>query len=254
MTTRDRIMLLVVVVIAAIAGSWFLVIQPKREEAAKLATQVRTVESQLSTARGELASGQAARAGFRRSYVSLVRLGEAVPADDNVASLIVQLQAAANATQVDFRDLTLDSSSGGGSTTISSSATQSATVSLPPGATVGPAGFPIEPFTFTFRGNFFHLADFFGKIERFVVATNKRVSVSGRLMTLNAISLSAGPKGFPQITASISATTYLVPAVQGIVNGATPSGPASAGTQTASTHSTGTASPAAAAVLTPSVR
>ncbi|HUO75068.1 MAG TPA: type II secretion system protein GspM [Solirubrobacteraceae bacterium] len=255
MTTRDRIMIIVVGVIAAIAGAWFLVIQPKRQEAAKLGTQVQAVESQLSTARGELASGQAARAGFRRSYVSLVRLGEAVPADDNVASLIVQLQAAANATHVDFRDLTLDSSSGGGSTTISTSAAQSATVSLPPGATVGPAGFPIEPFTFTFRGNFFHLSDFFGKIERFVVATNKRVSVSGRLMTLNAISLSAGPKGFPQITASISATTYLVPAVQGILNGATPSGPAAgSGTQTASTQSTGAASPAAAAVLTPSVR
>ena len=38
-----------------------------------------------------------------------MKLGAAVPADDNVPSLIYQLQAAANASQVDFRDLSLTS-------------------------------------------------------------------------------------------------------------------------------------------------
>ena len=44
-------------------------------------------------------------------------------------------------------------------------------------------------------------------------------------MTLNAISLGPAQQGFPQITALISATTYLVPAAQGVMNGATPAGP-----------------------------
>ncbi len=48
-----------------------------------------------------------------------------------------------------------------------------------------------------------------------MVATNNRVSVSGRLITLNAVNLAAGAAGFPQITATISATTYLVPAAAG---------------------------------------
>jgi hypothetical protein len=117
---------------------------------------------------------------------------------------------------------------------------------------VGPAGFPIEPFTFTFGGNFFHLADFLGRLQRFVVANNQRLSVSGRLMTLNAISLAPSSNGFPQITATISATTYLLPADEGLLNGATPAGPASSTTQTVSNQSP--SSPAPPAVVTSPVR
>ncbi len=255
MTKRDRVMLIVVGVVAAIAASWLLVIQPKRDQAAKLGAQVNTVQTQLNTAMTQLSVSKAARDGFKRSYIELVRLGQAVPADDNVPSLIFQIQAAATATDVNFQTLSLSTASSTATPTVSASAAQSATAALPPGASVGPAGLPIEPFTFTFQGNFFHLANFLGKLERFVVATNRRVLVSGRLLTLNAISLGPAAGGFPQITASISATTYLVPAIQGILNGASPTGPATpSGTQTASTHSSGAASPAAPAVATPATQ
>ena len=117
---------------------------------------------------------------------------------------------------------------------------------------MGPAGFPIEPFTFTFQGNFFHLSDFLGRVQRFVVANNKGVSVTGRLMTLNAISLGPGPSGFPQISASIAATTYLIPPTQGLTNGASAAGPASPSTgQAVSTTAASPSAPATAAVATP---
>jgi type II secretory pathway pseudopilin PulG len=258
MTARDRMMIIIVGLVAAIAGAWFFVIAPKRDEASKLAAQVTSVQTQLDSARAELAAGQAAKSAFGGSYTALVRLGEAVPADDNVPSLIFQLQGAASKANVDFRTLTVSGSSGGSTATITSlSATQSATASLPPGAAVGAAGFPVEPFTFSFQGNFFHLSDFLGRIERFVVASNSHFYVSGRLMSLNAISLAAGPNGFPQITATISADTYLVPADQGVLNGATASGPAGGpgtGTQTASTQTPSASASPAAAVATPSLR
>ena len=47
------------------------------------------------------------------------------------------------------------------------------TPSLPPGAVAGPAGFPIEPFTFTFQGSFFHLANFFGRLVADPVSTEQ---------------------------------------------------------------------------------
>jgi hypothetical protein len=124
---------------------------------------------------------------------------------------------------------------------------------LPPGASIGPAGFPVEPFTFRFQGSFFHLADFFSRLQRFVVANNKRVSVSGRLMTLNGISFAPGPQGFPQITASISATTYLVPAAQGLLNGATPGAP-SASTPGSTVSTSSTPAAPSTAVATPPLR
>jgi type II secretory pathway pseudopilin PulG len=246
-TGRDRMVIVIVAIAAAIVGSWLFVIQPKRSQASKLGDQVKAEQSQLVTAQAAVRDAEAAKSSFATSYTAMARLGEAVPADDNVPSLIFQLQSAASSTHVDFRDLTLNpGSSSTAGPAASASAAQAATAALPPGATVGPAGFPIEPFTFTFRGNFFHLSDFFGRVQRFVVATNKNVSVSGRLLTLNAISLGAGPAGFPQITASISATAYLVPASQGVLAGATPTGPSSTSVPTSGSSSTGGASTGAA--------
>lgn len=262
MNVRDRTILVVICVVGVIAAGWLLVVSPKRTEATQLQGQINTQQAKLSSVRAQLAAGNAARAAFAASYASLVRLGEAVPTDDDTPSLIYQLQSAAKATGVDFQGLTFNAGGSGappptptptGATpsASSTSAAQSATATLPPGATVGPAGFPIEPFTFTFTGNFFHLANFFGRLQKFVVATNKRLAVSGRLMTLNAINLGPSTTGFPQITASIGATTFLLPASQGLTAGATPAGPATSTTQTVSTPRS--SSPAPAAVVTPPV-
>ncbi len=93
---------------------------------------------------------------------------------------------------------------------------------------MGPAGLPTEQFTFTLAGNFFHLANFFNRLQNFVISRENTLLISGRLMTINAINLSPGANGFPQTTASVSATTYIVPATQGPLGGATPAGPATA--------------------------
>ena len=239
MTGRDRTILVVIAAVVLLIAPYLLVISPKRDQASKLQKQVAGLQSQLDTARSEAVSAQAARAAFATSYTALVRLGEAVPTDDNTPSLIYELQSAASAARVDFQSLTYDAGSGGSTTAASSSTAPSSTATLPPGATVGPAGFPVEPFTFSFQGNFFHLADFLGRLQRFVQMGDQKLSVSGRLMTLNAISLGPGSGGFPQITATISASTYLLPASQGLLNGATPLGPATPGAQTVSTPSGG---------------
>jgi len=270
-TRRDGTVLAVIVVVAAIAAAWLLVISPKRDQAAKLDSQIHSVQSSLNSVRSQLAQAQAARSTFRGSYTMLVRLGEAVPTDDDVPSLIYQIQSAASATGVDFGGLTVNPSGAASSTPASppssgtgaaSTATPSSTPpasatpgsssapALPPGVSVGPAGFPVEPFNFTFQGNFFHLANFFGRLEHFVQATNRRISVSGRLLTLEAINLAPAAGGFPQIQATVSATTYLLPATQGLVEGATPAGPAQPpAVQPASTSSpqssSGSAPPAA---------
>jgi len=269
MTGRDRIVLIVVGVLGAIAASWILVISPKRDQAAKLQTRIQSVQSSLSSARSQLAAGEAARATFRHSYTTLVRLGEAVPTDDDVPSLIYQISTAASKAGVDFQGLTLNAVPAGSAPTTPSptpgttgttppaptpttaASTATAAGGLPPGAGIGPAGFPIEPFTFTFTGNFFHLANFFGRLERFVVADNKRVSVSGRLMSLDAIQLTPGAAGFPQIAATVSATTYLLPTNEGLVAGATPMGPAPASSQPVSNATSSSSSSPPAAVVAP---
>jgi hypothetical protein len=272
---RDRKVIALVVVVAAVVAGWLMVIQPKRSEASKLGSQVNSVESQVNSARSTVAQDEAARASFSASYAEIARLGEAVPADDDVPSLLYQLQNAASATHVDFRSLVLNaqtaatttaaapasaspktgssSSSSSSSTSTGSSATAIAPISasvLPPGAAVGPAGFPTENFTLTFQGNFLHLSNFLKRVERFVKVDNDNVSVSGRLMTLNAITLGAGPGGFPTMDAEVSATAYLVPAAQGLLGGASPTGP-SASTSSVSGTPSSSSSVTPAATVTP---
>jgi Tfp pilus assembly protein PilO len=253
MMGRDRIILVVVGLAALLIAPYLLVVAPKRSQAAKLQSQITKVQGQLAAARSQAVSSQAAQTTYAKSYTTLVKLGEAVPTDDNTPSLIYQLQSAASAAHVDFQSLALTPNAATSSSTTTSSTTtgststsQAATAALPPGASVGPAGFPVEPFSFTFEGNFFNLADFLGRLQRFVTLGNQQVSVSGRLMTLNAISLAPAPSGFPKITATISATTFLLPASQGLLNGATPAGPPSPTSQQVSTPTAGSPSPPAA--------
>ena len=197
LTPRDRMVLMVVVLAAAIVGSWLLVVQPKRSEASKLGDQLKVAQTQLQTAQQQVQAGLAAKASFARSYTQLARLGEAVPADDNVPSMILQLQNAAATDHVDFRTLDVSADSSSSTTPTAATTTQAVTGTLPPGAAVGSAGFPIESFTFTFRGNFFHLSSFLGRVQRFVVTKNHQVTVSGRLLTLNAISHGRRTRGLP---------------------------------------------------------
>lgn len=277
MTGRDRIVIVVVAVVVAIGAAWIMVVSPKRDQASKLEGQIQTAQKSLTDARSQLAQGEAARRAFRNSYATLVRLGEAVPTDDNVPSLIYEVQSAATKAGVDFQGLTLNPSAANGAPNVAtppasstsasssssttsaptttptaptSSTTGTATPNLPPGAVIGPAGFPIEPFTFTFQGNFFHLADFFARLQRFVVTSGTQLAVSGRLLNLNAISLGPAPQGFPQISATVSATTYLLPASQGLVDGATAAGPAGSTAPASGTAPTSSSTAPAPAVVT----
>lgn len=258
MTARDRIVLLVVLAVAAVAGSWMLLVKPKQTQAANLGSQVQALQSKLDTARGQISAGLAARAQFASDYTQLASLGEALPEDDNVPSLIYEIQSAASATRVDFRTLNMAGASSSSSTPTTSTSSSSSSAAaapvaptLPPGAALGPAGFPVEQFNFSFTGSFFHLSDFFARLQRFVVANNKNIWVSGRLITLNALSLGPGPQGFPEMTATVSATTYMAPA-GGVTAGATPAGPS--GTTTTPPAASGGTSASAPATITPPVR
>jgi hypothetical protein len=252
MSSRDRTLLSVVAALLVVGAAWFLVLSPKREEAATLTSQAEVQRQALAQAQSDLATGLAAKRSFGRSYTTVARLGAAVPDDDNVASLLLQVEKAAEASRIDFRELATGQGSSSAApapapppppATPGAPATQVATATLPPGAGVGSAGFPTMPFDFTFTGDFFRLSDFVGRLERFLVVHNRKLQISGRFMTLDGIALTAGPRGFPQIQANVKATAYLLPAAQGLTAGATPSGPApAASTEPASTAGVTTAS------------
>jgi len=263
MTQRDRTLIAVAVTVLIAAAAWFLVLGPQRKQASQLSDEVATERQALTQAQADAAAGLAAKQGYAHAYTTVARLGAAVPEDDNVPSLLLQVQRAAQATDVDFRDLRVGQASGAAApplpapttpATPGAPATQVTTATLPPGAAVGAAGFPTMPFTFAFTGDFFHLSDFVGRLERFLVVGNRRLLVSGRFMTLDGIALSAAPSGFPRVQANVVATTYLLPAGQGLTNGATDSAPAGGAPATGASGSSPPTGPMGVATVTPVVR
>lgn len=257
MTTRDRTVLLVLVAAAAVAGFWFGVFAPKRSEAAKLSTQLAALHKQEDSARSDVVAGEAARRGYPGNYALIARLGEAVPSDDNEPSLVFQLDSAAKRSGVDFRALKLQAAANGATPGASSggaaSPTQAAAATLPPGAAVGPAGFPTMPFSLTFDGNFFHMSDFFRRLEGFVRLQGKQVQVGGRLLAINGLALTSSRHGFPAVKASVAANAYLTPDAEGATAGATPSAPAAPGSKpsTPAKGAAGAPSPSPATAIAP---
>jgi hypothetical protein len=224
MTANRNVLIGVVAAVAVVAAYWMLVLSPKREEAASLSDKVTAVQQELTAAQAQLTQYRAAKDSYQSNYATVARLGKAVPEDDDMRSLMIQLDAAARDTEVDFRSIRIGQGSGaaGADAAVTGAATP------PPGATVGEAGFMTMPFSFDFKGRFFRLSDFMSRLERFVAVRNQRIDVTGRLLVLESVSLQPDSDGFPNIEAKIGATSYLLPPTQGLTGGATPQGPSTA--------------------------
>lgn len=264
MTRRDRIVVGVIALAAVLAGFWFLVLAPRREEAGRLSDQIAEQQERLTAAQARAQAAETAKARYEADYAAVAKLGQAVPADDDVPSLVYQLDTAADRTRIDFRSLKLSSNSGNGGTGggaaasgpaapgAGAPATAAAAAQLPPGASVGPAGFPTMPFSFVFDGSFFDMQRFLDRVTAFTRVRANDVRVRGRLLTIDEISLAAGRKGFPQVSATVQATAYVLPAGESVTNGATPAGPrlVSERTAPAGAGGAGAGSPAGAPAAT----
>ncbi|MGZ4182474.1 MAG: type 4a pilus biogenesis protein PilO [Solirubrobacteraceae bacterium] len=244
MTRRDRLVIVIVAVVAAIAASWLLLVSPKRDQAAKLGTKVASEQQELNTARAQLAQNAAASRQYASNYAALARLGEAVPASDDIPSLIIQLQNASDGARVNFQSLQSGgaaSSGATGSTPAPASGTAATSASAAP-----------EQFSFTFSGSYFQLSNFFNKVQHFVMPNGTGVQVKGRLISLNSVNMTPAASGFPQITAQITATIYTESAPSAAAGAAT--GGSSAASSTQSTSGSASSTPAPTAAISSPVR
>ena len=228
MTTRDRTILLVIGGLAVLAAFWFLAIKPKRAEVQALTGQIATQQSRLATAQATVSSGLAAKAAYPKDYAAIAQLGKALPADDDLPSLLYQLDAESHGKHIDFESITRGASAAGSGSTSTSDASGAAATgasSLPPGATVGTAGLATLPFSFTFTGSFFDLQKFIQGVQDFVRPEGKgAIAVRGRLLTVDGVSLVPGGKDFSHLQAKIAATAYLAPSTTpAATTGTTPS-------------------------------
>jgi hypothetical protein len=292
MTDRDRKVLLIVVAFVLVAASWFLLISPKRAAVAEAQTARDNAAKELETAKQAEIAVKAVKIEKPEDYAKLIKLGAAIPTDDDFESLLVQFNDIANDANVEFSNLAASGGQAGAGSTaavggsscdtapgaapateIAPSAATGAASTAATGSTaqtwVGKskekaqdaaaateahdaavqaascasaptladlsaqaAGLTSIDYTLTFKGSFFDLDTMFGDILGLVKTHNGQVKVNGRLLDITTISLAID--SFPNLTASVQMTGYMLPAQAAAA--ATPAAPAApAGTPAAST-------------------
>jgi Tfp pilus assembly protein PilO len=238
-TRTTRLLIGVVLIAAAGAAYWMLLLSPKRKDAADLETKISVVQAQVAQAQQTLAEYKGAKAKYANDYAQIVRLGKATPADDDTRSLVVQVDAAAKRSGIDFQTIDLVSGAAApaaGSTVATASASSG---TLAPGA-VNEGAFAQLPFNLTFTGEYAELGNFFSRIERFVTLRGDQVEVNGRLLRIEQIELLPAADGWPFIQANVGASAYIVPKDADKTAGATATGPSGTTAAAGSTTTTST--------------
>ena len=245
MTGRDRLVVIIIAAIAIVGAAYLLVVSPERKKASTVSGELNSATARLTTAESKLAEARQAQARYSAAYASIVTLGKAVPTSEEVPSLIYELAQATHQKNIDFSSIVTGSGAGGAASSSSAAATSAAS-----------AGFTQMPFTFIFNGTYADLEKLFATVDHNVVRSSSgHVRVNGRLLTIQSVKLgplpSSGGNSKPtgELTGTITATAYVLPATQSLTAGATAQAPGGAATPASAGGSgTSTAAPAIARV------
>jgi hypothetical protein len=218
MTGRDRMVLIGIVVAAVLGAVWMLGVSPERQKASSLDAQVAAAQAQLVSAEDKVSSARAAQSQYASAYASLVSIGKAVPPTDEVPSLIEELSQASNKKEVDFTSITNSSSSGASASASSASSSSSSSTTAASSAAISD-----EPFSFVFEGNYFDLEHLFSQLTAFATLDSAGdLKVNGRLLTIQSVRLAPASsdsepgKSTGELTGTITATAYVLPAAPGV--------------------------------------
>ena len=215
MSSRDKILLSVFGVIAALGATWFLLVTPKRDDARNLDTQIAAARADLAGTAARATEYRVARDRLRKHPEVFEQSARALPNRVAMPDLLRTLTRTAKGTGVKVGDLTTSAGTASSTPGISS-------VSL----------------SLSFSGDFLALQRYLQRLQRFVAVHSRDVDAKGRLVALNTVQLSGGADG--QLKAQVSATVYvmqpgalsLTPATTtppASAAGAAPSSPAPAG-------------------------
>jgi hypothetical protein len=189
---------------------WFLLISPQRSRASSLDVELVQVEQQISEARA--AQLQSSGAEPIRS-ADLFRLTKAMPADSDIAGVMLELSRVAAETGIVFE-------------------------AIKPQATTAAGTNRAQAIDLTFTGNFYSLSDFLYRLRNLVSVQKGRLLANGRLFAVEKLVFTESPGGFPNIRAFLTVSAFLYGS--GPVAGAPPAGAAPTATSSTDTTSTTT--------------
>lgn len=191
---------------------WFLVVQPQSKKASSLEQQTASVETQITSNLAAIAaqkSASSAVAAPKIRVADVYKLAKAMPSNVDMPDILLELNQVANDAGVQLQ-----------------------TISPNPPAPDGTIGLGM-----TVSGDFFTVTDLLYRLRNLVSVRNGTLEASGRLFSVDNISLS--PSGGGKIDATISLHTYTYTGGAAAAT-TTPAAPVPTSTGTTSTTTTPT--------------
>jgi Tfp pilus assembly protein PilO len=212
LTPRAQLGLVIAGLLLLAAGGYMVLVKPKRSEAARVETQVVAVQKQIADRRSASAVRQV-KAAVRTA--DLFRLAKAIPQDENMASILLELSHLASDAGISFQSIT-------------------------PEAAVEGTGYHALPIKVTFSGNFFTLTDFLYRLRQLVQVHDGQLDVTGRFFAVDSVSFTEdSERKFPFVDAELHLNAFAFGDLPGTV-GAVTSGSESTSTDTSTTQTTTT--------------
>ena len=172
--TPAKIGVLAAGVLLALIAGWFLVISPKRSDVSSLKLQIEDTRTQIAVAHGAQTPSQPAI-----RVADLFKLSRAMPNTPDIPGVLLQISHVAEQTGVSFEAITPHDP-------VSLGAYQQIDIDL------------------TFEGRFYDLSDFLYRLRNLVDVHNGVLNATGRLFSVDSISLNQGEQSFPQVKAALT--------------------------------------------------
>jgi len=179
-TPNRKALALALASVVAAAAAWFLLVGPKRSEAARLDGQIAGANSALVAARAANRAAQQQGADLAPLFL----LARAMPEKDDMAGTIVELNRMSRRSGLTFTSIT------------------------PQPETAAPTS-AVVPVQLAFRGHFGGVQTFLRRLRERVRLNNGALDVGGRLYTVQSLELTEGPGGFPQLSATMVVNVHV---------------------------------------------
>jgi Tfp pilus assembly protein PilO len=200
-TPNRKALALALASVIAAAAAWFLLVGPKRSEAARLDGQVADANTALVAARAANLAAQEQSADLAPLFL----LARAMPDKDDMAGTIVELSRMSRRS-----GLTLES--------------------ITPQPTTDGTSSAVLPVQVAFTGSFGGFTTFLRRLREQVRLSKGALAVGGRLYTVQSFELAEGPGGLPQLSVTAMLNVHVYRGAAAAQAGSAPA-PPSAGTE-----------------------
>lgn len=173
------------VLIIAIAG-YMALVRPKQAEAQQIEDEIAALETEVQLERArqaQLVAELDSKEEIKVRVADLVRLAKAMPEENDVAGILVELDAISAGAGVEF-------------------------LSISPQEPLDSGGFVRQPIQLTFSGSYFDLSELLYELRSLVRVRDGNLQASGRLFTLDQFDIHEAADGFPTIEALLTLSAY----------------------------------------------